>query len=158
VTGLYAAGTTVTPERTQSEIIAVLKKYGASGFAFGQEEDGGMVMFRANERIVRFILPLPTNWQDFRRHGNGMRDRAGAEKALAAEVRRRWRALLLGIKSKLEVVASGIVSFEEEFAVHIVLPDGSRVGEHLLPAIAESYETGEIPALLPGMTRKAIER
>jgi hypothetical protein len=31
-----------------------------------------------------------------------------------------------------------------------MLPDGSTVGEHVAPRIAIAYETGSVPALLPG--------
>lgn len=65
-------------------------------------------------------------------------------------VRQRWRALALLIKSKLEAVESGITVFEEEFMAHVVLPDGKTVGQHLLPQIAHSYESGHMPPLLPG--------
>jgi hypothetical protein len=49
------------------------------------------------------------------------------------------------IKAKLVVVTSGIVNFEEEFAMHMVLPDGSRVSDHVVRAIREAYETGTPP-------------
>jgi hypothetical protein len=55
----------------------------------------------------------------------------------------------LVIKAKLEAVESGIACFEEEFMAHIVLPDGRTVGEHVIPGIAQAYETGNVPALLP---------
>jgi response regulator RpfG family c-di-GMP phosphodiesterase len=45
-----------------------------------------------------------------------------------AETRRRWRCLAMVIKAKLEVVASGISSFEEEFLAHVMLYDGRTVG------------------------------
>jgi hypothetical protein len=63
----------------------------------------------------------------------------------------------MAIKAKLEVVESGIVSFEDEFAVHMVLPDGSTVGQWLAPQIDEAYRTGRMPELLPGAERLAIE-
>jgi hypothetical protein len=64
-------------------------------------------------------------------------------------VRRLWRALLLAIKAKLEVVESGLAIFEEEFLSNIVMPDGCTVGEHARPWIAEAYETGRVKGLLP---------
>ncbi len=59
----------------------------------------------------------------------------------------RWLALV--IKAKLEAVESGITMFEEEFLAHIVLPDGKTAGEHVIPAIESSYQTGKVKALLP---------
>jgi hypothetical protein len=46
----------------------------------------------------------------------------------------------------------GIVTFEDEFAMHTVLPDGRRVGDEVAPAITAAYERGELHGLL------AIER
>jgi hypothetical protein len=60
------------------------------------------------------------------------------------------------IKAKLEAVATGIVTFEEEFAPHMVLPGGRLVAEFLLPAIEQAYATGEVPPLLPDYSRPAI--
>jgi hypothetical protein len=71
-------------------------------------------------------------------------------KKLQSEEMRRWRALALAVKAKLEVVESGIATFEEEFMAHIVMPDGRTVGEHVAPRIEEAYTSGQPLALLPG--------
>jgi len=63
-----------------------------------------------------------------------------------AEVRRRWRALVLVVKGKLEAVESEIVTFEEEFLAHLVLPNGQTVGSEVRPMVAQAYETGIMPA------------
>jgi len=55
------------------------------------------------------------------------------------------------VKAKLEAVETGIVSLEEEFLAHVVLPDGSTVGQWAEPQLAELYGRGDMPALLPGM-------
>ena len=65
------------------------------------------------------------------------------------EERRRWRALVMIIKSKLESVETGIVEFEDEFMAQIVLPNGETMSEHARPMIARAYETGDMPPLLP---------
>ena len=50
---------------------------------------------------------------------------AAAQQAAWEQVcRQRWRALLLIIRAKLEAVASGITTLENEFLANIVLPDG----------------------------------
>jgi hypothetical protein len=65
-------------------------------------------------------------------------------------VRQRWRALALVIKAKLEAVEAGISSVEDEFLSFIMLPNGSTVGEWVQPQIERVYESGSMPALLPG--------
>jgi hypothetical protein len=67
---------------------------------------------------------------------------------MAAEERRRWRAMLLVIKAKLEIVATGSSSFEREFLADILLPDGSTVGDVAVKQIADSYKTGGMPKSL----------
>lgn len=154
----YAEGTTVSPERSQQEIISTLRRYGATGFMFGEEHGRGMVAFRAHERMVRFIVPLEVDRAQFKwTAARRIRDDAAVDKAVEGEYRRRWRALALAIKAKLEVVETGIASFEDEFLAHLVLPDGSTVGEWAAPQVARAYKTGTMPALLPGAGPRELE-
>lgn len=77
-----------------------------------------------------------------------MAGRSEDARAYDQALRQRWRAMYLVIKAKLEAVESGIVSFEEEFAVYTVLPDGKTVGQHVLPSIEQAYEANTVPLLL----------
>ncbi len=63
--------------------------------------------------------------------------------------REQWRALLLLVKAKLEFVAGGLSTAEREFLAHVVLPNGSTVGDELAPHLAEAYASGTVPLLLP---------
>jgi hypothetical protein len=148
----YAEDTKVAPDRSRAEIESTLARYGATAFSYGTDEEAGaaLVMFRAHGRIVRFELSLPRE-ADFARTPTGIHRSAGAARAAyEKEVRRLWRALALAVKAKLEVVESGIATFEEEFLAHVVLPDNTRVGAWLEPQLAEVYATGGMPELLPG--------
>jgi hypothetical protein len=147
----YAAGTTVSPEKSQLEIVQTLKRYGATGFMYGESEGRGVVVFVAEGRRVRFVVPLVIERKEFYRDGNGrVRSEARVTDMIESEHRRRWRALALAIKAKLEVVKTGISTFEEEFLAHIVLPDGSTVGEFVSPQLEAAYTNGVMPMLLPG--------
>lgn len=53
---------------------------------------------------------------------------------------------MLVVKGKLEAVESEIVTFEEEFLAHLVLPNGQTVGSEVRPMVAQAYETGIMPA------------
>ena len=55
------------------------------------------------------------------------------------------------IKAKLESVESGIETFEQAFLANVVLPGGTTVGDYMTPQIAESYRTGQMPPMLPGV-------
>jgi hypothetical protein len=150
----YAAGTDVPADRSRAEIERVLTRFGATGFGYAWSEDHGaaQVVFEAHGRRIRFSLPMPDSAERrFTVDGrNRRRSPSSARAAHEQEVRRLWRALLLVIKAKLESSASGITTFEEEFLAHIVLPDGSTVGEWAVPQLGELYSSGQMPALLPG--------
>lgn len=149
MTKLYAAETTVPAERSRAEIETILKRYGASRFMSGYDENQAAIMFEAHDRRIRFTLPIP-NIASFGHDGRGRRRTAkNQQAAYDQEVRRRWRALALAIKAKLEVVESGIASFEDEFMAHIVLPNGSTVGQWMAPQIDNAYINGNMPPLLP---------
>jgi len=72
---------------------------------------------------------------------------AAGEKA-AQERRRRWRALLLVIKAKLEAVSSGISTLEREFLADVVLPNSKTVSEWLGPQMQALHQSGQMPTAL----------
>lgn len=154
----YAAGTDVSSDRSRAEIEKTLTRYGARQFMYGWDEDRAIVGFTINARQVRFVLPMPNRDDpDFTRTPTG-RARAPKQAAEAYEqaVRQRWRALALVIKAKLEAVDSGIVTFDAEFLAHLMLPDGRTVGDHVVPSVADAYQTHRMPELLPDYSRKAL--
>ena len=143
----YAADTEVTSDRSRSEIERTLTRYGATSFAYGWQESSAMVGFAAHGRQVRFVLPMPDRKsRDFTHTPSRgtLRSPSEATRAYEQAVRQRWRALALVVKAKLEAVEAGITSFEVEFAMHMVLPGGSTVADHVLPEIATAYETGRV--------------
>ena len=141
----FAEGTSVSADRSRAEIEQTLKRYGADAFSYAYEPGRAVVAFRAHNRYVKLEVPLPnTDDPEVKLTPSGLtRSRAQRETALAAEERRRWRATALIVKAKLEAVASGVMTFDQEFGAFIVLPDGSTVGEWLSPQIEEAYESGD---------------
>lgn len=148
----YAEGTTVTPERSQMEISALLRKYGANGFQYGWEGDRAAVGFKAHGRVIRFVLDLPDPKDpEFAKTPTGQVRKPDARAAAhEGEIRRRWRALALAIKAKLEAVETGIATFEDEFLAYTVLPDGSTVGQHVHAEIEQAWLSGGTPPRLIG--------
>lgn len=146
----YAQGTEVTVGRSQDELRTVLRKYGAEGLAIAEAPGLGVVEFMAQGRRIRFRVPMAAaDDADIRVTKGGVRrSPAQVKSALAAEERRRWRALVLVVKSKLEAVATGIVTFEDEFLAQTVLPDGSTVGESVAEPIRRAYIEGHVRPLL----------
>lgn len=147
----YAENTTVPIDRSKAEIEKTLMRYGADQFVYGTMLGRAMIAFRANDRFVRFTLPLPDrDSKDFKKTATGrVRKKEAASREYSQETRRRWRTLSLSIKAKLESVETGITTFEQEFMAHIVLPDGQTVGEYMIPQIEQAYESKEMPKALP---------
>lgn len=150
MSGNYAEGTTVSVERSRAEIERTLARFDADEFAYGWDRNRAVVQFTAQGRRVRFILTMPAKDDPrFTRTPTGkVRNRDAALTAWEQACRESWRALAAVIKAKLVAVDSGIVGFEEEFAAHIVLPNGSSVGDWLLPQIAHAYALHEMPPML----------
>lgn len=160
----FAKDTDVPVERSQAEIQSTLRKYGASRYVSGWDQDRAYIGFEMIGRQIRFILPLPNpQSQEFTHYNAGGSKNKLAERKPHEALRKweqacrqRWRALNLVIKAKLEAVECGITQFEEEFLAHIVLPGGhgKTAGEYFIPQIAQAYEENKMPPLLPFLEKK----
>lgn len=151
----YASETTVSPEKSRAEIETIIKKYGASKFAYGWEDDGtNAIRFKYQDRNIQIILhPPDPKSDDFTlvKTSSGWKKRTpGAATAQWEQaVRQRWRALALVVKAKVEAIESGISTFDQEFLAFTVLPNGQTVGDWLQPQIEEMVETHNMPLMLP---------
>ena len=131
----YAKETKVPVSQSKNELEKLLVKYGADQFVSGWDGKSVMVQFRMRDRFIRVQMP--------------MKDMGSVDRTKKEE-RRRWRSLILKIKGNLESVESEIVTFEQAFMAHIVMPDNKTIGDHVLPQVALAYKTGNLPKLLPG--------
>ena len=155
--GKYAANTEVSEEKSRGEIEATLRRYGADAFSYGWEENRALIAFRANNRHIRFEISMPDRSDEqftkYKSRGYWYdRTEASAYNEWQKARKQRWRALALVVKAKLEAVDSGISEFEEEFLAHIVLPDGTTVGQQIRPHIEKAYIDGKMPRLLLSAT------
>lgn len=151
----YASQTSVAPEKSRAEIELTLRRYGAGGFAYAWEDDRAMIGFKFKDRRVQFVLPMPDQNSDEFKYTPARRyyrDEADQIRAYDQAVKQRWRALNLCIKAKLEAVEAEIVTFDEEFLAHIVLPDGKTVGSKWLDEGRGLLEGATLPPLLPETT------
>lgn len=146
----YAQDTSVSVEKSVTEIDAIVGRFGADEFGYGRNSGMGMVFFRLRDRQVRFTVPLPA--QDDKKYTlteTGRRRTASAAvEAWNQDVRRQWRALALVIKAKLVAVEDGVVTFEQEFGMHFVLPGGKTVADVVAPEIEAAYATGKVRPML----------
>ena len=141
----YAEGTAVPVERSRAEIERLLTQHAAVQFYSGWERENAYIGFKMQNRFVKFVLPLPVATDKAFTHHSRIghrRTTEAAQQAYEAEVRRRWRALLLAIKAKLEVVESGIATFDEEFLAHIVLPDQKTIADYIVHQLDRIYARG----------------
>lgn len=144
MTGRYAADTKVSPEKSKAEIEKTLRRYGCTGFMYGWEVGQAVIAFQAHDKTVKFVLPMPDpDAREFTLTPTGQtRSQSSREQAYEQATRQRWRALALAIKAKLEAVEVGIVSFEDEFLAHFVLPGGQTVGQRLAGDITQLESPG----------------
>lgn len=145
----YAEQTKVPVESSKAEIERILSRYGASKFMQGWDSDKAVIGFVCRNLAIRMELPLPElkdfRWTEARRV---QRSDGAMEQARNQELRRRWRALALTIKAKLEAVESGISTFEREFLSYVVVPGGGTIGDWLLPKLTD-IASGNEPLMLP---------
>lgn len=147
----FAEGTTVSSERSRAEIEALLNRHGATAFGYLTGEAKAAIQFQIGQRIVQITLTLPDRKDKRFWYTKEKRFQRTQEQAYASweqECRRLWRALLLLVKAKLEAVASGISTIENEFLADTLLPNKMTVGATIRAQIEEAYRTGGMPRLL----------
>lgn len=143
----YASATSVSVDRSKSEIERLLARYGCNQFGTGWAHADGVnyahVSFRHGSTSIMLALPMESPRSFLISPGGRRRTQAAAEEAYRQEERRRWRSLLLVIKAKLEAVNSGISTLEREFFSDVVLPNGSTLGQVLIPQL-EAIQSGRL--------------
>lgn len=149
----YASKTSVSVEKTEAEIKALCRKYGADRFASFEETGLAAITFEMRGRRILFKLPLPDRDADEFKRTESRRQLRSPDARLAAweqACRSRWRALFLCIKAKLESVESNIETFEDAFLAQTVLPNGHTVGESIGDDLQRTITSGQMQPLLPG--------
>lgn len=147
-------------ETTEADLKRLLRQHGADAVVVGWDGPLSTIAFRLQGRQVKYTIQRPLRTDtDITHYPSGKPRPANMQNdAIAAEHRRRWRALLLIVKAKLELVAGGDADFADEFLAHTMLSDGSTVREWMGPQLEHVYQTGEMPSLLPGAQRALAAR
>lgn len=151
---LYARATAVSVERSRAEIEETVRRYGASKFNTGWDEDRNeaTILFHIRGLYIRFTIPMPLR-QDrsithtVRRGQTVKRTERQQCDEYEQQVRQRWRALLLAIKGKLEAVECKISTLEAEFLAHVVLPNDTLLGDWLLEEVLPQIKANQMPQL-----------
>lgn len=131
----YVRGASISCAAFRAEIQEMLTRYGATGFRYGWEEGRTAIAFTAGGRHFRFVLVLPGSTAD------PLQPRRTDPAAKPGEdaSRQRWQKLSMLIRAKLEAVAAGVATFDEEFLAYMVLPGGGTVSQAVAPSIDAAY-------------------
>jgi hypothetical protein len=145
MTKRYAEGTTVAVSKSRMEMQGLLDSSGCTAFGFEKIEGGDALYFKLGGRSYRIVIRKPTTEEQKR--SNEKRYRYPWQRDVAidieAEYRRRWRANLMLLKTKLEF-------FDEE--------NPSDLSRELMPwlllengqTLADAVDGGGLPLLMSG--------
>jgi hypothetical protein len=149
----YAEGTSVPVDRSRAEIERTLERYGGDAWQFTKTPEAATLAWRMRGRALKVRIPLPP-LEDFRYYTSRGYDRERTDQAMAdlrrQEERRRYRVLLLHLKSTLEAIDAGVIDFDTAFLGNFVLRDGRTYAEAAIPELDDHYATGRMPLALPG--------
>lgn len=151
----YAADTTVSVEKSEAEIRALLRRYGADAYAQAEANGQAQIMFQLRDRRIVFRVSLPKRDERRFTHGRVNQSRAESRRSEDAALRaweqacrQKWRALALCIKAKLESVDAGIETFDQAFLAHVMLPTGETVGDRMADELPAALAGRPMPPLL----------
>ena len=123
---VYAEHTKVPTAQSRAQIENMLRKASANCIVTMDKPSKAVVAFMLASRLIRLRIELPGDATDQQR-------------------RAIWRAIGLVVKAKVEAVAQGITTVEQEWLAQVVLPDGSTVGDWIEPQLQVAYDQGRMP-------------
>lgn len=129
---LYAFGTKVPVEDSRAEVEDLLLAHGATHFGILRAPEAATIVFQIGGLRVQRVVLIPTK---------------GTKLEQEKEHKRRWRALLLILKAKLEIVSGGESTLTREFLSDMVLPNGRTVEEDMAPLLLQAVADGKMPRL-----------
>lgn len=130
----YAQNTSVPIEKTMGELRRLAAKHKSQTFSLIEHETQAGVMMRIQDRAVRIVVPLPTC-------ADVMKDALGRYLKYSKArhdrlLRQRWRAILLLLTAKFEMIELGIETFDQAFMPYLVLKSGQTMAEAVMPQIS----------------------
>lgn len=133
----YAEGTEVSVERSIGEIKRLILRYGAESFAYQETPTDIKIAFVLSTLGVQMSIEFP-GIEEFAFTPTGKKRDSNAKwSEWEKESKRRVRSLAAVIKAKFIAIDDGVATIEQEFLPYIVLHDGRRVGDCLIPRLGE---------------------
>lgn len=149
----FASRTSVSVDRSQVQIGALLRKRGATNIAFGTRDDDrppmAWVAFRIERHSVLVKAPLPER-HELKHTGGRKRTEAQVIAELEQRARSLWRALLLSLQARFASIDAGLSSAAREFLPNLDLGGGRTIGDLLLIPIVQG-ELPKVAGLLEGI-------
>jgi hypothetical protein len=151
----YAEHTSVSVEKSKATIETLLAQHGADDIFTGisRAQCIAFVAFVIDERQVKLMLPLPDiNAIPRKRHRRGdgacLEDRTDDQisKEWEQQCRQRWRALLLVVRGKLEMIEIGASSVDREFLADFAMRDGRVLWQAIAPQLDNMNQVPQLPA------------
>lgn len=155
---IKAATTTVTVTKSQSDLIALLRRYGCRDFGFDEDPNGQEasvrfrvttggrdlpVLMRVNiDAVYRALYPVGPK-------GYGAQRNKALEQRQQQAQRTAWRLLIDWIDAACSTTAIGLQSVEEVFMAHIVVRDHEHRPMRLIEAFHDMQQRGALPLALP---------
>lgn len=151
----YAEGTSVPVSRSREELHYMLERVGCDEVGYAAGTNGrARVAFKVKGLMFAMLVEIPDESTFTRTSKDPRRARIRTPEqrrdAWLAEERRRWRAMVLIVKAKLEAIASGVSTFEGEFMANVVMANGRLLGEEMVPRLGELVKSGCVPSLMLG--------
>ena len=106
----YAKGTRIPVKDSRDTIAALIKRFAVHNCATGILDGQDFVMFDHEGQTYRFTV------EPHKSEG---------------EYRRRWRCLVLHIRSSLVIINEGVRDFSTVFMADRILPNGQSLGEYV---------------------------
>jgi len=152
-----ASTTTVSVEKSQGDVIATLRRYGASGFGFRTVGQTVEVTFHlpaegAPDRTVMIPVNVDTVHAKLQAMNNRRVERGRhVRRAVSREQAERvaWRVVLDWIEAALLAVSMGVQTVEEAFFAHSVVTTRDGQTGRLIDyvhSIADASPDGRLPA------------
>lgn len=146
-TRAYARDSSVSVERSRSELERELRRFGAEDFVILVGVGRGGVQCKLGDRWIRLAIVMPPV-ESFLDDGKRRVSPSKARLRWEQEERRLWRVLVMLTKAKLVAVSEGLTDVQTAFLGETILPDASTVADWLVPQVEYALETGRMPSLL----------
>lgn len=155
----FAEGTKVPIDQTRLELMILVRERTGSEAQVFTRDGRPTVVFEYKRRMYLIDVPAidPTDEAVTRTERGRPRTGEALKNAIEAEERRIWRALLLVVKAKFEMLRAVPVTFEQEFMPHLVLPNRLTVSEHFGPMIEEAVASSALPTSLMALPTRGSE-